>query len=145
MDFDYPDFEEPKPEKPAVPDSADTSAIPLSPPTSSSAVFSGSGSVPSFNRALKPKMAGTSIAQSIMDSVAKDGQLNNARNLNSAGNGLLSSQGVSLMANNLYPNVVATAAGSGVKKGVKNTNVDVEKSRISEVGFFFSVITVVLF
>ncbi|KAK7113963.1 ubiquitin carboxyl-terminal hydrolase 8-like isoform X2 [Littorina saxatilis] len=117
LDFDYPDFEESVAERPASPDimTADPSP-PYEKPTNTS------GSIPKFNRALKPMTSGTAIA----DSIAKSSDLNNTRNLNLAARDSASGESLSMVANNLYPSVAV------VKKPEKNTNIAKDKSRPPE-------------
>ena len=124
MDFDYPDFEEPQTAKTSVPDL--TNVVSQDTPQDNAAITpaatNASGTVPRFNRALKPKTS----AETMADSIAKTSGLNNDRNLNLARDSH-ALEGPSVLSNNLYPTVIMA------RKPEKNTNIDVDKRRTPQV------------
>lgn len=121
MDFDYPDFDLTLESN----ENRDDSMIDAQAHSSVDAESHGvSGSLPSFNRALKPR----TVTEHLADSLAKPTQdLNNTRNLNTDREAR--SEGISKLSNPLYPSIPADTKAASAMKPEKNTNIFNEQQK----------------
>ncbi|KAK7479103.1 hypothetical protein BaRGS_00029621 [Batillaria attramentaria] len=115
LDFDYPDFDE-KPQTDVVKSEANGTTLADSlvefVKGDAATATTPSGSMPRFDRSLKPKGSSGELS----DALAKSGSLNNARNINLARDSR-SGEGISMVSNALYPSISVS------RRPEKNTNI----------------------